>query len=202
MIPPPGSYRYEILGAVPTAAAAQIIAVEETHLTAASLEGSRTSNSGRYEVEARLGPDTAIVSITLRYTRGPFARAAAYRADGELMRGSVDALAGRNAVEAKLGRFREVDPDLILFKTLIIAHARARGQSRFTGRIVTIDPNTLVAASRKETYRQRDPAGLRWVCEPLLGESEEIELDQDGRITRRRDRRGIETVLREFRPER
>jgi hypothetical protein len=196
---PPGNYRYEILGAVPTAAIERTIAVEETRLTADSITGARTANSGRYEVEARLGPDTEIVSITLRYTRGPFSRAAAYRADGDQIRGSVDALAGRNAVEAKLGRFREVDPDLILFKTLIIAHARARGQSRFTGRIVTIDPNTLVAASRKQTYRRRDPAGLNWICEPLLGEAEQIELDQDGRIIRRRDGRGIETVLREFR---
>ena len=115
------------------------------------------------------------------------------------LRGSVDTLAARNSTEAKLGRFREIDGGLILFKALIIAHARLRGQARFTGRVATIDPNTLIAASRKQIYRQRDAAGLRWVFEPLMGESEEIELDEAGRIARHTDRRGMETVLRTFR---
>lgn len=195
MTPPAGEYRYETLSL------GQVVAIEEGRLVANRLAAMRTSGGaiGRYEVEARLGPDSAILGIRLRYSRGPFSRSAAYETDGDLLRGSVNAMAGRSAIEAKLGRFREIDCDLVLFKALIIAHARSRGQSRFTGRIITIDPGTLVAASRKQTYRRRDSEGLAWVCEPLLGESEEIQLDRQGRIVRRLDRRGIETVLRDFR---
>jgi hypothetical protein len=196
VIPPPGDYRYEIVSG------GEIAGVEEDRLTAERLSGVRISgpNSARFEAQAQLGADGAVLTIALRYARGPFTRSATYQADGDLLRGSVDALAGRNATESKLGRFREIDGDLILFKALIIARARIRGQSRFTGRIASINPNTLVPSSRKETYRQRDVSGLRWVLEPLLGESEEIEIDQAGRIVRRIDRRGVETVLREFKP--
>ncbi len=196
MILPPGEYRYEVLSA------GQIIAVEEERLTLERLSGVRTAAAGasRHEVEARLGRDGVVLGITVRYTRGPFSRSASYEVDGDLLRGSVDALAGRNAVEARLGRFREVDGDLVLFKTLTIAHIRSRGQNRFTGRVATVDPNTLVAASRKQIYRQRDATGLSWTFEPAMGEAEEIELDQEGRLLRSADRRGVETVLREYRP--
>lgn len=195
MIPPPGEYRYELLSGQ------QVIAVEEARLTAEVLSGVRASatGAGRHEVEARLAPGGVLASITARYTRGPFSRSASYRVDGDLLRGSIAALAGRNAAETKLGRFHEVDGDLILFKALIIAHVRLRGHSRFTGRVATIDPNTLVAASHKQTYRQRDAAGLKWTFEPLMGEAEEIELDEASRILRRTDRRGTQTVLRAFR---
>jgi hypothetical protein len=195
MIPPAGEYRYEIL------AAGQVVAVEEARLDADRLRGVRTTKTGtgRYEVDAQLGQDRVVTAIVLRYERGPFSRSADYRADGDLLRGSVGALAGPVAAETRLGRYREVDADLVLFKALIIAHARSRGTTRFTGRIARIDPNTLVAVSRKETYRQRDSAGLRWVCEPLLGESEEIDLDEQGRIVRCADRRGAQTLLRSFR---
>ncbi len=193
MIPPSGDYRYELLSG------RQVVATEECRLTAERLTGARVSESGRYEVEADLGPGATVSAISMRYVRGPFSRAASYRAETDLLRGSVGALAGHNAAEAKLGRLREIDADLVLFKALIIGHARVRGQSRFTSRIAIIDPNTLVAASRKQTYRQRDASGLRWLYEPMMGESEQIELDEQGRIVRRIDRRGIETVLRSFR---
>jgi len=192
MIPPSGDYRYELLSA------RQVVAVEESRLTAERLTGVRVSEGGRYEVEATLGPGAIVSAISLRYVRGPFARAARYQAETDLLRGTVGALAGRNATEVKLGRFREVDADLILFKALIIGHARLRGTSRFTARIASIDSNTLVAASRKQTYRQRDTSGLRWLCEPLLGEFEPIDLDEQGRVVRRIDRHGIETVLTAF----
>jgi hypothetical protein len=193
MIPPSGDYRYELMSG------GQVVAVEEARLTADRLTGARVSQSGRYDVEATLAPDSSVSSLSIRYVRGPFSRAASYRAETDLLRGSVGALAGQNATETKLGRLREVDADLILFKALIIGHARLRGQTRFTGRIATIDPNTLVASSPKQTYRQRDASGLRWLYEPRMGESEQIELDDQGRIVRRIDRRGAETVLRSFR---
>jgi hypothetical protein len=195
MIPPRGDYRYEIVRA------GELLAVEEERLTAEELSGVRRSGvgSGRYEVKAQLGPDVLVIGIALRYTREPFSRSASYRVDGDLLSGSIEAMAARHPAEAKLGRHREVDADLTLFKALIIAHARSREEMRFTGRIATIDPNTLLAASRKQTYRRSDAAGTLWICEPLMGESEEIELDREGRIVRRRGR-GIETVLREFRP--
>lgn len=196
MIPPPGEYRYEIL------TSGQIVAVEEERLAPDRLSGVRTAATGseHHAIEARLGREGEILSLSVRYARGPFSRSARYQVDGDFLRGSVEAVAGRNAVEAKLGRFREVDGDFVLFKTLIIARIRSRGQGQFTGRIATIDPKTLVAASRKQIYRQRDVAGLGWAFEPAMGELEEIELDEEGRLLRRADRRGSETVLRHYRP--
>jgi hypothetical protein len=196
MIPPLGEYRYEILKN------GQIVGVEEERLASDRLSGVRIVTAGgeRNEVEARLGPEGEILNLNIRYARGPFSRSASYQVDGDFLRGSVEALAGRNAVEAKLGRFREVDGDFVLFKTLIIARIRARGQRQFTGRIATIDPKTLVAASRKQIYRQRDAAGLWWTYEPAMAELEEIELDEAGRLLRRSDRRGSETVVRHYRP--
>lgn len=165
MIPPLGEYRYEIRGR------GEIAAIEETRLDPERLSGSRISDRGgnRYEVEARLAPDGYVQALEVRYRRGPFERNARYQAEGEVLRGIVGALAARNPAEAKLGRLREVDAELVLFKALIIAHIRARGQTGFTGRVVTIDPNTLIAASLKQTYRQRDAAGVEWIFEPLDG---------------------------------
>src|SRR5260370_25545192 len=75
---------------------------------------------------------------------------------------------------------REVDAGLMLCKALIIAHVRARGQARWIGRVATIDPNTLVASSPKQTYRRRDEAGRLWIFEPRMGDAEEFELDEAG----------------------
>jgi hypothetical protein len=197
MIPPAGEYRYEILDA-----GGAVIGVEEERLSAEGLSGVRTSTGGanRYELEARFGADGLVASLAVRYARGPFERSARYEVAGDHVRGTVGALAARNPAEAKLGRFREIDADLIVFKAMLIARARGRGQTRFTGRVAAIDPNTLVAASRKQTWHQRDDAGLRWTFEPAMGESEEFELDGEGRIVRRVDRRGVQTVLRMFTP--
>jgi hypothetical protein len=136
----------------------------------------------------------------VRYSRGPFKRSASYEAAGDLIRGHLIAAGGREEVSCKLGRMREVDADLMLCKALIIAHVRARGQTRWIGRVATIDPNTLVAASPKQTYRRRDEAGRLWIYEPRMGDAEEFELDETGRVTRRRVPDGTETALVSFIP--
>jgi hypothetical protein len=132
----------------------------------------------------------------LRYVSSLFKRNAHYVVEDDTLRGSVSALAGRNEVIVNLGRFREVDAGgFVLFRTLIVAHVRARGQARWTGRVAAIDPNTLVAASIKHNCRRIDEAGKRWIYELRMGDSEEIELDDAGRIVRRRDNRGLESIL-------
>jgi len=196
MIPPSGRYRYEYR------LQNRLTAVETDLLTADKLSGERSQVEGgnRHQVEAELNRDSLITRIRLRYTRGLFSRSADYEAAGDILRGSVSAMAGRNAVQTKLGRFGEVDGDLLIFKAIIIAHIRARGRIRWTGRVALIDPATLVAASVKQTYQQRDADGRLWLFEPSIGEREQFELDREGRITRRIDSRGDETMLAGFGP--
>jgi hypothetical protein len=191
MTVPNGHYRYEIFSAN------ELVAIEEESLAGGALKGVRRSvpAGNVHKVEARLDSDGFVLRADVHYRRGPFARNAIYEIADEMMRGSVSALAGRNAVTAKLGRFREVDADLILFKALIISHVRARGQSRWTGRVAVVDPNTLVVSPCKQTYRQRDTSGRIWMFEPRMGEVEEIELDAEGRIIGLRDRIGFKAVL-------
>ncbi|HVC44686.1 MAG TPA: hypothetical protein VND20_07690 [Candidatus Binataceae bacterium] len=189
-----GSYRYEIRRA------GAAIAIEEDNCTADAISGVRRAATGdnRHEVDAALDTAGVVARVTVRYHRGMFARTATYEADGEALRGRVSAVAGHNEVVVKLGRFREIDADLILFRALLIAHIRARGQTQWTGRIAMIDPNTLVAAALKQSVRQSDEQGLRWVYEARMGDTEEIELDADGRITRVRDGWGVEKILSGF----
>ena len=191
-----GSYRYEIRRA------GAAIAIEEDNCTADAISGVRRAATGdnRHEVDAALDTAGVVARVTVRYHRGMFARTATYEADGEALRGRVSAVAGHNEVVVKLGRFREVDADLILFRALMIAHVRAREQVRWTGRVAVIDSNTLVAASIKHTCHLRDATGRRWTYETRMGEQEEIEIDGDGRIIRRTDGRGIETALVSFAP--
>jgi hypothetical protein len=196
MIPPTGAYRYTIRrGGEPAA-------VEEVTLEPARLRGLRQVSDGitRTEVDTELDEGAVVRHVALKYRRGPFARDAAYEAGEEFLRGSVSALAGRNVVTVKLGRFREVDADFVLFRALILAHVRARGQSRWTGRVAVIDPSTLVAASIKQSCRQRERAANVWRYEPRMSDWEEIELDDAGRIVRRRDSRGLEAILDSFTP--
>jgi hypothetical protein len=193
---PYGTYRYEIWRA------GALAAVEEALIAPGYLRGERRTAEGAnlHAVEATLAADGAIMRIALRYQRGMFKRDAVYEAVDETLRGSVSAVAGRNEVIVKLGRFRELDADLVICRALIIARTRARGQRRLTGRVAVIDPNTLVAASYKQTYSQVDDAGLRWRREARMGESETIELDADGRIARIRDEWGGEARLAKFAP--
>jgi hypothetical protein len=191
MLIPTGEYRYEIRRR------GELVAIEEESFDGERIAGVRRAPDGSnpHEVEAEIAPDGTVRRVTVRYSRGPFARTAVYDAAEDFLRGMVSAVAGRNAITAKLGRYREIDADLVLFRALTIAHVRARGQTRWTGRVAAIDPATLVAASHKHTARAADSTGLKWIYEPRMGDSEEIELDALGRIVRRRDDRGIETVL-------
>jgi hypothetical protein len=191
---PAGEYRYELRRG------GELIAIEEETFAAGFIRGVRRTPDGlnRHEVEARLDDGGFIAAVAVRYSRGPFKRNASYEAAGDLIRGHLIAAGGREEVTSKLGRMREVDADLMLFKALIIAHVRARGQARWIGRVAMIDPNTLVAASPKQTYRRRDDAGLLWTFEPRMGDAEEFELDGAGRIVRRRARDAAETTLVSF----
>jgi hypothetical protein len=194
MLIAPGEYRYEIRrdGA--------ILAVEEERYADRTINGSRRTTDGAnlHEVEALLDAGETVKRVSVRYNRGLFKRSAVYEAADETLRGSVSAVASHNEVVVKLGRFREIDADLMLFRALILAHVRARGQARWTGRVAMIDPNTLVAAALKQNCRRRDEAGLRWVWEARMGDAEEIELDSAGRIIRQRDSWGIDKVLVDF----
>jgi hypothetical protein len=191
MIPPAGEYRYEIRRAGET------LAREETTFAGGKISGWRQSLHGnnRHELDAEISPQGLVVRVRLRYVRGPFSRNASYEAGDDFLRGSVSALGGRNAITVKLGRFHEVSPDFVLFRALTLAHVRERGQTRWTGRVVTIDSATLVAASNKQSARATDNGGLKWIYEPRMGDQEEIELDPLGRVLRRRDNRGGEAAL-------
>lgn len=187
MILPAGNLRYEIRRG------GAIVAVEEASFDGHRIKGERrfSDSANRYQASADLAEDGSITRMALGYSRGPFNRTASYEAIGDFLRGQI----GRNSVVAKLGRLREIDADLVIFRALIIARVRARGQTRWTGRVAAIDPATLVADSNKQSARCIDSAGLRWIYEPRMGDREEIELDADGRIVRRRDDRGTEAIL-------
>lgn len=196
--PPPGHYRYELRRG------SDLIAIEEETLSAQGLSGARRTPDGlnRHEAEAQLDPAGLTKMVTVRYRRGPFSRSASYEAADDIIRGQLSSAGGREAVSAKLGRMREIDAGLVLFKALIIARVRARGQSIWIGRVATVDPNTLVINSYKQTYRRLDETGIRWIFEPRMGDVDEIEIDEAGRIVRIRARDGIETSLIGFEPER
>jgi len=189
--PPHCEYRYELRRD------GRLVATEQAMLSATRLRGVRLLSDGgeRYEVEAELDDGGRMKSAVLRYSRRPFSRSARYQVSDEFLRGSLSALGGRSDLIVKLGRFREIDADLVLFKALIIAHTRARGQARFTGRVVSLNSTTLAPASHKQTYRQLDADGLKWSYEPRMGDAETIEIDEHGTIVRIRDHRGSESVL-------
>src|SRR5689334_16853130 len=193
---PAGTYRYDLRRG------GELVAIEEETLGTESIRGVRRSADGlnRHEVEARLSPEGFIAAVAVRYSRGPFKRSASYEASGDLIRGHLIAAGGREEVSSKLGRMREIDADLMLCKALIIAHVRARGQARWIGRVAVIDANTLVASSPKQTYRRRDEAGRLWIFEPRMGDTEEIELDEAGRVMSCRARDAAEATLISFTP--
>ncbi len=191
-----GNYRYEIRRGD------AVTAVEEAHIDEHALTVIRRDSDGRtvHQADATIDADGRISAISLRYTSALFKRDARYRADGESFRGSISVMAGRNEIVIKLGRFGEVEvAGMTAFRALLLAHARARGQSRWTGRVAVIDPSSLAAASLKQTCRLgRD--GRSWIYEARMGETEEIELDEAGRIVRRHDSDGGESRLVWFEP--
>jgi len=197
-----GYYRYEIRqgGAV--------VAVEEARVAHPAITATRRETDGLTvrEADATLDDAGRIARISLRYASNLFRRDASYRADGDSFRGNVSAMAGRNEIVIKLGRFGEIDgADLTIFRALILAHVRAREQIRWTGRVAVIDHNSLAAASLKQTCRlgnSRDGALHRsesvWIYEARMGDVEEIVVDSAGTVVSRRDSRGVESRLAEF----
>jgi hypothetical protein len=179
-----GEFRYEIRRA------GELIAVETESLAWGMILGSNV-----YEVEAELDEAGLVRRVAMSYSRGPFTRKAAYESIDSFLRGNISAGGSRNDLTTKLGRYGEVDADLVIFRALTIAHIRERGQTRWTGRIAAIDSNTLVAVTSKQSCRQRGSDPHLWIYEPRMGDSEEIEIDDSGIVMRRRDSRGVETVL-------
>src|SRR5271168_188923 len=186
-----GEFRYEVRRA------GELIAVETETLAWGRIHGMRRPASGSnvYEVEAELDETGLVRRIVLSYRRGPFNRNASYEAADSFLRGNISTGGSRNDLTTKLGRYGEVDADLVIFRALTIAHVRERGQTRWTGRVAAIDANTLVAATSKQSCRQRGADRHLWIYEPRMGDAEEIELDDAGIVLRRRDSRGVETVL-------
>jgi hypothetical protein len=175
----------------------ELIAVETETLAWGRIHGVRRPAAGAnvYEVEADLDDGGLVRRVALSYSRGPFTRHASYESADNFLRGNISTGGSRNDLTTKLGRYGEVDADLVIFRALTIAHIRERGQTRWTGRVAAIDPNTLVAATSKQSCRQRGADPHLWIYEPRMGDAEEIELDDAGIVLRRRDSRGVETVL-------
>jgi len=191
-----GEFRYELRRT------GELIAVETETLAWGRIHGVRRPASGSnvYEVEAELDDTGLVQRVVLNYSRGPFTRNASYVAADGFLRGNISTGGSRNDLTTKLGRYGEVDADLVIFRALTIAHVRERGQTRWTGRVAAIDANTLVAATSKQSCRQRGADRHLWIYEPRMGDAEEIELDDAGIVLRRRDSRGVETVLTRSQP--
>lgn len=192
MLPPPGKYRYEIRRDD------AMIAVEEATFDRGSLTVVWRAVEGQtlLSVTATLDSDDRISQISLNYASHLFKRDANYRADDEVFRGSVSTIAGRNEIVIKQGRFGEVEvAGVTPFRMLTLAHVRERGQSRWTGRVAVIDPSGLTAASLKHTCRLGRVNNL-WIYEARMGDTEEIQLDDAGRIlsSRNQDRTGSRLV--------
>jgi hypothetical protein len=197
MIIPTGDYRYEVRRS------GEPVATERMKVGKDAIVGVWSGADGRsLEIDAKLDAEGAVQRLSARYSSTLFKRTAVYEAAEDNFRGSVSAVAGRNEIVIKLGRFREVDiTGITMFRALIVARVCAREQPRWTGRVAVIDANTLVAASIKQTCRRSDQAGRRWTYETRMGDADEVELDDAGRLIRRRDNRGVEAVLAEFQPE-
>jgi hypothetical protein len=196
---PFGNYSYEIR------IYGELAAFEEGHFDGSRIVASRRSADGlsRHQVQAALNDELSVWRITLSYSSSLFTRTATFETAEDNLRGRISGLAGRNEVIIKLGRFREVDPaGFVLFRALIIDHVRGRGEEHWTGRVAVIDPNTLAAASIKHNCARRGGSEHSWIYEPAMGDTEQIELDEAGRIVRCSDNRGISAELVHFNADR
>jgi hypothetical protein len=176
----------------------EIAAFERSHLEGNRIIASRRSADGlsNHQLEATLDPDQCVARLVLHYSSSLFTRKASYEAVGDDFRGRISGVTGSNQIAVKLGRFREVEvAGFVIFRTLLIHHLRARGQSRWTGRVALIDANTLAAASIKQTCIQTATLADSWTYEAQMGDREEIELDDTGRILRCRSSRGLVAEL-------
>jgi hypothetical protein len=189
---PVGNYSYEIR------LHGELVAFENGRLDPAMIIASRRSADGlsRHQVEATLNADHHVYRVSLSYWSSLFRRKASYEAAEDNLRGRISGLAGHNEIVVKLGRFREVDVGgFLIFRALIIDHVRLRGDQRWTGRVAVIDANTLAAASIKQNCAWQNRSEHSWIYEPGMGDAEQIELDEAGRIVRRRDNRGVTAEL-------
>jgi len=191
---PSGEYNYEIR------CGRDLVATEDDCFSNNGISGIRRfiGSSDSFEATAALDENGMVERVTARYSRGPFSRSATYQADNDFIRGTVSAMGGRTVETAKLGRYREIDCGLVLFKALMIAHTRERGQSRWTSRVATIDPSTLTAQTHKKTCRMKDANERIFIYEPRMGDTEEIEIDAAGRIVRLTDNIGTRIVMTSF----
>src|SRR5258708_14739432 len=161
IFPPAGRYRYE------HRRSGTAEAIEEVSFDNRAISATRHAIGGQrvHQIAATLDETSRISQINLHYTSHPFKRDANYRADNESFRGSVSTVAGRNEIVIKQGRFGEVEvAGLTVFRMLILAHVRDRGTPRWTGRVAVIDPNSLAAASLKQTCHLRRSSNL-WIYE-------------------------------------
>jgi hypothetical protein len=189
---PTGNYSYEIR------LNGELIAFEDTRFDAAMIVAARRSADGlsRHQVEATLDPEHRVHRVMLSYSSSLFTRKASYEAVEDNLRGRISGLSGRNEIVVKLGRFREIDAaGFLIFRALIIAHVRLRGDQRWTGRVTVIDSSTLAAASVKQNCARRNGSERSWTYEPRMGDTEHIELDGTGRIVHRHDNQGITAEL-------
>lgn len=189
MILPEGSYCYELRRD------GSPFAREEVRVDDRAISGARLGSLGdRVSVTAQLDASGQVVRFEAIARRGAFELKASYALGTDSIAGSVSSLTGRAAIEARLGRLREVDGVLVPFKALIIAHARGRGAPRFTGRVATLDERTLAVAARKQTYRRSVNSEQDWAWEDEIGDRSEITVNAAGEITRIGGWRGIEIV--------
>lgn len=198
MLPPSGQYRYEHYRSN------IVVAIEEAGLGDRAIRVARGAIEGQtvHRVTAALDDEGRISQLSLHYASHLFKRDANYRADNESLRGSISTLASRNEIVIKQGRFGEVEvAGLTAFRMLILAHVRDRGFPRWTGRVAVIDPSTLTAASLKQTCRLGRSANL-WIYEARMGDTEEVELDEAGRVIGCRSRDGSGSRLVSFEPAR
>lgn len=188
----PGDYTYEIR------LNGEVVAFEETHIQPILIVATRRSADGvsRHKLEAALDTDHRVCRVTVSYSTSLFTRKASYEAVEDNLRGRISGLAASNEVAVKLGRLREIDAaGFLIFRALIVSHVRVRGDDRWTGRVAVIDPTTLGAASVKQNCFRQNNDERRWIYEARMGDTEQIELDQEGHIVRRRDRRGLSAEL-------
>jgi hypothetical protein len=189
---PIGNYSYEIR------LNGELVAFEDTRCDTAMIVAARRSANGlsQHQVEAALNSEHRICRVTLSYSSSLFTRKASYAAAEDSLRGQIVGLAGRNEIVIKLGRFREIDAaGFLIFRALIIAHVRLRGEQHWTGRVAVIDSSTLAATSVKQNCGWRNGSDRSWTYEPRMGDREHLELDEVGRIVHRRDNRGITAEL-------
>jgi hypothetical protein len=191
---PAGQYQYEVRRGN------DLVTTEEDRFSNREISGIRkfVGSSDSFEATAMLDENGMVARVTARYSRGPFSRSATYEANMDFLRGTVSVMGSPTVETAKLGRYREVDCGLVLFKALMIAHTRARGQTRWTSRVATIDPSTLTAQTHKKTLGQKDGHELIFIYEPRMGDVEEIEIDETGKIIGVIDNTGNRIALKNF----